>query len=120
MINSCPNCLSDNPAAARHCRRCGRKLSPTVISPVPLTPLMTAWRKLKRDLTRLEVKKLLGEPVLIVPQLMNTPERGEIWTYEYRSDSQAVATGELEFEPADGRLITWTEPDWKLLSSTQI
>ena len=79
---------------------------------------MAAWRKLKRDLTRLEAKKLLGEPALIVPQLVHTPDRGEIWTYEYKSDSNdALATGELHFEPVDGRLLSWSEPDWKTISA---
>jgi hypothetical protein len=116
MMQSCLHCLSDNPAAARHCRRCGRALSMQVVSATPVTPIMQQWRRLKRDLTRQEVRKALGEPLRIEQPPAAAGAEYEQWTYEYRGEaSGSIVIGMVSFEAWDGRLVSWSEPEWKLL-----
>jgi hypothetical protein len=116
MMQSCTYCLADNPAAARHCRRCGRRLSAQVISTTPVTPLMQQWRRLKRDLTRQEVRMALGEPLRIDQPPATSGEELELWTYEYKGAmGGATVSGLVRFVAWEGRLVSWSEPEWRML-----
>lgn len=109
----------DNPAAARFCRGCGQALGAGAIaSTTPVTPLMRHWRELKRDLTRNEVRRVLGEPLRIErPHAPHGAER-EVWVYEYAANATGVSMlGTLQFQAHEGRLMNWVEPDWKALAA---
>lgn len=93
-------------------------------SVTPLTPLLAQWRGLKADLTRKEVRRLLGEPLRVQPPLPADHPGLERWRYVYRS-ARTGAGGELATpDPRvegsvlfarDGRLVSWIEPDWEAL-----
>ncbi len=116
MTLQCPSCAAENPSSARFCRTCGKPISGAV-SATPVSPLMTKWRGLKRDLTRNEVRRLLGEPLRVDHPSPPPDDSLETWTYEYVSDNKASpgATGIVRFTADEGRLRSWSEPDWKAL-----
>lgn len=119
----CRACAMPLGAGCRYCPRCGAPQAGAAVSSVtPLTPLLTQWRGLKADLTRKEVRRVLGEPLRVEPSA--PPERVlERWIYAYEArgarpePGQAVGrlAGMLLFAP-DGRLVTWEEPDWERLA----
>lgn len=118
MENLCPHCGADNRATARYCRLCGRPCVDGVIrSATRVTPVMEQWRQLSHALTRREIRKLLGEPMR--REMQDAPDgvQIEIWRYEYEiaGPPETRVTGTIELYAAEGRIITWTEPDWSRL-----
>ncbi len=78
-----------------------------------MTPLLAQWRKLTTRMTRKDVRHLLGEPL----RLQRT-ENSEQWVYVYEavSDQGQTVEGKVKFDPSDGRVLSWTEPDWESLN----
>jgi hypothetical protein len=125
-VTRCGSCGMESPPSARFCARCGTALptgggpsgSTEVLlrSATRLTPLLAHWRKLSTRLTRKDVRHLLGEPL----RLQRT-ENSEQWIYRYDVASQPGLTveGFVKFDPFDGRLLAWEEPEWVALNSTR-
>ena len=110
----CDHCDAPNPAKSRFCRRCGKPLAdPLVRSTTRLSPLMEKWRKLSLQMTRKELRSLLGEPLRI--EAVQSVER---WTYEYEcaKESGGRCRGEVEIS-ADSRVVSWREPEWEKLEA---
>lgn len=119
----CGSCGMESPAAARYCARCGQPLPPCgrpsapdemlLRSATPLTPLLSQWRKLTTRMTRKDVRQTLGEPL----RLQRT-ENSEQWVYVYDvvTEEAPPVEGRVKFDPHDGRVLSWTEPDWELLN----
>ena len=112
MLKDCEYCGTPNPAAANFCRQCGKSWPPELRSLTRETPLMQQWRRLKHQMTRKEVRRVLGEPARVEPA--PDPHGAERWTYEYERPGAPAAPlgGSLEFTLPDGTLGTWVEPDW--------
>lgn len=122
----CTSCGMESPATAKFCSRCGQALPPSggpsganellLCSATRLTPLLAQWRKLTTRLTRKDVRNLLGEPL----RLQRT-ENSELWIYVYDVVSQpaTVVEGSVKYDPFDGRLLSWEEPDWHALNATR-
>jgi hypothetical protein len=118
MLKPCEHCGAENPALAKFCRQCGQPWPPPALrSATRDSPLMQQWRRLRHQMTRKEVRALLGEPARIEPATPGSPVR-ERWTYEYeRSDGAADRLGgHIEFAMPDGVVAAWVEPDWRALS----
>lgn len=116
---ACLICGAPNPPMARYCHRCGAPQAAVGLrSATQATPLLQQWRLLKANLTRREVRRILGEPLRLVPPDGTAGGADECWTYVYvptQSGQEAEAVqGELHFA-ADGRLMRWCEPDWPRL-----
>jgi hypothetical protein len=120
MERICEHCGAVNPAHARFCRRCGTggtapadpSSAPAYRSTTRVTPVMQLWRRLSRQLIRREVRKLLGEPLRVEPP----PAGSDVETWHYAYEAAAVpgprAEGVVCFSVAEGRVITWREPEW--------
>ncbi len=78
---------------------------------------MQQWRKLTTQLTRKDVRKLLGEPARVEVPGPGTAVSVETWNYEYHPDGDAKlrAPAQVCFA-SDGRLLSWTEPPWNQLA----
>lgn len=109
-------------AAARFCARCGQQLPPSggpssddllLRTATRLTPLLAQWRKLSTRMTRKDVRHLLGESL----RLQRT-ENSEQWIYVYEvvAEKSLSVQGCVKFDPHDGRVLSWTEPDWERLN----
>lgn len=115
MATSCSGCGADNPDAANYCRRCGRELlGPCPRSTTRVSPLMRRWRELSYNLTRKEVRQLLGEPKRIEAPLCADPSNVETWVYEYEvADAPGrVVSGAVMISVDQSRVAGWTEPPW--------
>ncbi len=117
----CALCNEANPATAIYCRRCGKAWNePVLYVAMPRSALMLHWRRLRRQMTRREVRRLLGEPSHITVTSAAEP-RMERWLYEYERDRCPRAgpslSGFIEFELPDGVTAGWTEPDWSSVSA---
>lgn len=122
-MTRCGSCGMESPAAARFCARCGQPLPPSggpsvsdellLRSATRLTPLLAQWRKLTTRMTRKDVRQTLGEPL----RLQRT-ENSEQWVFVYEavSDQGQTVEGKVKFDPSDGRVLSWTEPDWEALN----
>jgi hypothetical protein len=86
---------------------------------------MRKWRQLKQNLTRKEVKTLLGEPLgmNVGGHLGEAGGRAtgatlgpplEVWTYSYERPDHASGriVGLAGFSLTDGVLVGWVEPEW--------
>jgi outer membrane protein assembly factor BamE (lipoprotein component of BamABCDE complex) len=78
-----------------------------------LTPLLAQWRSLTTRMTRKDVRHTLGEPL----RLQRT-ENSEQWVYVYEAIAGKTSTveGMVKFDPDDGRVLSWNEPDWQTLN----
>ncbi len=119
MTSLCRRCGKLNPKLARFCRNCGMACDAvSVRSLTRLTPLLRQWRLISHKLTRKDVHKLLGEPARR-DVVSSGRDSVETWTYAYATigDSPAQAAGQVHFMLPDGRVSTWSEPDWTQLPS---
>lgn len=162
MQKTCARCGASNPTLASFCRQCGERLTDLALRAViAVTPLVERWRSLRRQMTRREVRKLLGEPAKIesMPdagaagtaadadhgsssgrpdggpasgpltggpasgQSVGGPASGrssggERWIYLYDCPGAPAVrlAATVEFEPPDGLVAAWTEPDWEALT----
>src|SRR5262245_52162909 len=115
MTNLCQRCGKPNPDLARFCRNCGVACGDVLVrSLTRLTPLLRPWRKLSHRLTRKDVDALLAEPAKRDVAPLTHGEPSETWTYEYeRTESPSVCiAGRVTFMLPDGRVASWSEPDW--------
>jgi len=124
---TCRRCGRVNRPVANYCGQCGLALSvPTVQSMTKVTPLMKQWRLVGHQMTRKEIRKLLGEPARIEQQVSPGTNTGatetplamtEVWNYDYEvvDGSKQVTRGCVVFSVPEGRLLTWSEPDWSIL-----
>lgn len=79
---------------------------------------MQCWRRLSHKLTRKDVRTLLGEPLRIEPPARPGDAAMERWEYEYATGAGRLrARGSIEFLAAEGRILTWTEPDWTVFDA---
>lgn len=64
-------------------------------------------------MTRKDVRQALGEPL----RLQRT-ENSEQWVFVYEavSDQGRAVEGKVKFDPSDGRVLSWMEPDWETLN----
>jgi hypothetical protein len=117
MLKPCEYCGAENPALAKFCRQCGKPWPPPALrSATRDSPVMQQWRRLKHQMTRKEVRALLGEPARIEAAVAGAPPR-ERWTYEYeRAAGGDRLAGQVEFALPDGAVAAWVEPDWRALS----
>lgn len=114
MLRDCEHCGTPNPPAANFCRRCGKPWSePALRSATRVTPLMQQWRRLRHQMTRKEVRAILGEPARI-EMSASGPPRTERWTYAYEHSGGPVERlgGVVEFALPDGTATAWVEPEW--------
>ncbi|HRX85403.1 MAG TPA: zinc ribbon domain-containing protein [Phycisphaerae bacterium] len=115
-VAGCIVCGAHNPPMARFCHRCGApQTGVSLRSATRLTPLLQQWRLLKADLTRREVRRILGEPLRVVPARGANADVPECWTYVYEPVGKDATVGSVSGEvrfAADGRLVGWSEPDW--------
>ncbi|MFO0838389.1 MAG: zinc ribbon domain-containing protein [Phycisphaerae bacterium] len=116
-VQPCSRCGAPNTALAKFCRQCGARLT-AIQSVTRETPLLARWRAIRRDLTRRESRALLGEPLRIEPPVAEARDGHERWVYEYESTTPGQRIrGVLVFSAAEGRLLSWSEPDWALLEA---
>jgi hypothetical protein len=114
MLRDCEHCGTPNPPTANFCRRCGKPWSePLLRSATRVTPLMQQWRRLRHQMTRKEVRTILGEPARIEMPASGPPQI-ERWTYAYEQSGGHVERlcGAVEFALPDGTVLSWVEPDW--------
>lgn len=122
----CDRCGTAATPSARYCPRCGNACNgPLVRSLTRVSTLLQQWRGLSHSLTRRDVRKLLGEPARIEPADLRDAVRVETWRYDYArvaEDKEAETTahnpkvaGSVQFAQDEGRVLTWTEPNWEAL-----
>ncbi len=121
VIRRCTSCTVPAAEGARFCARCGASLDQKglVRSATRVTPLLQKWRQLSRTLTRRDVRVLLGEPLRIDVPRPSDMGHHEEWRYVYEmldSDRESIE-GVLRFCPQDGRLLSWNEPDWSVVTA---
>jgi hypothetical protein len=107
---------------ARFCSRCGSPQGGHAIrSATMVTPVLQQWRMLKNNLTRKEVRRVLGEPLRVDPPEPHLVDALEKWTYQYEAVRQTSQVGlpvvGLVYFAADGRLVSWQEPAWENLGT---
>jgi hypothetical protein len=114
MPKDCEHCGTENPPAAKYCRRCGKPWTQSWLrSATRVTPVMQQWRRLRHQMTRKEVRIILGEPARIETTATGSPG-SERWRYEYECANRGTqrASGTVEFALPDGTVLAWVEPDW--------
>lgn len=113
---TCPGCGAANPAVANYCSTCGQRCDAAVRSATPASPLMALWRKLSHQMTRRDVRALLGEALHVEAEDARVPGAAETWTYEYLRDASTDpprrVRGWVKFLISEGRVLAWSEPAW--------
>lgn len=117
MTRLCNSCGAANPDAAHFCRACGAPWGELPIRAVtPLSPVAAKWRMLRHEMTRNEVRKLLGPPRHILADDFRVAGATETWTYAYARAGKGIesplVTGYVKILVAESRVLAWCEPDW--------
>jgi len=115
---ACSKCETVLRPTARYCARCGSAAVAVMGARLEFPPLSPGetWRRLSNGWTRLDVRRVLGQPLAIAfptPHDSDAPALEE-WTYRYTHPNGTAPEirGVVAFLTTDGQVHSWLSPNW--------